>query len=62
MQLVELVQEVLTTGELTTNRERQVQSFLKLDRLDETEIDAIERLLDAITQGAIRSVPNPARR
>ncbi|UBF29282.1 hypothetical protein K9N68_16475 [Kovacikia minuta CCNUW1] len=58
MQLVEIVQKVLETRELTTSLERQIQKHLEREEFTEAEITAIDQLIDALCKGTIRSVPD----
>ena len=58
MQLLELVDTVLTTGELSVSLERHMHGLLKVHDFDETEIAAIDQLIDALCRGTIRSVPD----
>jgi hypothetical protein len=58
MQLLELVDEVLTTGELPMNLERYMNGLLAQHEFNETEIAAIDQLIDALCRGTIRSVPD----
>ncbi|MCL6435134.1 MAG: hypothetical protein K6T90_13150 [Leptolyngbyaceae cyanobacterium HOT.MB2.61] len=58
MQLVEIVQRVLETGELPMNLERQMQKLLQQQEFSEEEMAAIDQLIEAINCGSIRSVPD----
>lgn len=58
MQLVEIVKRVLETGELTMSLERQMQTLIQGRELNSAEIAAIDQLIEAISSGAIRSVPD----
>lgn len=58
MQLVEIVKRVLETGELPMSLERQMQTLIQGRDLNNAEIAAIDQLIEAITSGAIRSVPD----
>ncbi|MGA7933489.1 MAG: hypothetical protein WCA35_08070 [Kovacikia sp.] len=58
MQIVEIVQQVLKTGELPMSLERQMQNCLVGKELNKAEMEAIDQLIDAICKGKIRSVPD----
>lgn len=56
MQLIEIIQEVLRTGQLPVSLEKQLQVLLGSADLSETEMTAINQLLEALCCGTIRSV------
>ncbi len=58
MQLLELVNTVLKTGELPMTLERHMHGLLDRHEFDEKEIAAIDQLIDALCRGTIRSVPD----
>jgi hypothetical protein len=58
MQIVQMVQQVLETGELPMKLERQMQSLLKGKELSEAEMAAIDQLINALCEGTIQSVPD----
>ncbi len=58
MQLVEIIQRVLETGELPMNLERQMQKLLQQREFSEEEMVAIDQLIEAINCDSIRSVPD----
>ncbi|NJP11430.1 MAG: hypothetical protein HC866_19725 [Leptolyngbyaceae cyanobacterium RU_5_1] len=55
MQLIEVVNQVLETGVLPVAVERKMQKLLRTEEFDETEIAAVDRLIDALMRGAIQS-------
>ncbi|WP_421659139.1 hypothetical protein [Leptothermofonsia sp. ETS-13] len=61
MQLVEIVQRVLETGELPMNLERQMQKLLRQREFGEEEMAAIDQLIEAINCGSVRSVPSKTK-
>lgn len=58
MQLTEIVQKILETGELPMKLERQLHHLLRSAKFNESEIAAIDQLMEALCKGTIRSVPN----
>ncbi len=58
MGLIDIVQQILKSGELPMNLERQLHQLLTSRDFDETEIAAIDQLIEAMSDGTIRSVPN----
>lgn len=58
MQMVEIIQRVLETGELPMNLERQMQNLLQARSFTEAEMVAIDQLIEAIYRGAVRAVPD----
>lgn len=61
MQLLDLVDEILKTGELPMSLERHMNGLLNRHEFNETEIAAIDQLIDALCRGTIRSVPDRVR-
>lgn len=56
MKLVEIVQEVLTTGEMPMSLERKICKLLNTQEFSEPEIAAIDELLEALYSGSVRPV------
>lgn len=56
MSLIEIVHEVLTTGTLPLSLERKVHQLLNSQNLQESEIEAIDQLIEAMLNGTIRPV------
>lgn len=58
MQIVEIVQRVLDTGELPMNLERRMRNLLQGQKFSEAEMTAIDQLIEAMYRGSVRSVPD----
>lgn len=56
MKLVEIVREVLTTGEMPMSLERKMCKLLNNHEFSEIEIAALDELLEALCSGSVRPV------
>lgn len=56
MQLVETIQEILAAGVLPLALERQIHQLLKKQTFSETEVAAVDQLIEALCNGLVRSV------
>ncbi len=56
MSLAEIIEEVLQTGVLSMQVERQMHRLLKTCPMDEQSVSAIDQLIEALGQGAIQPV------
>ncbi len=56
MMLIDTIQQVLETGLLPLSTERHLYHQLKLTHLTDVELQAIERLLEGLTNGSIQAI------
>jgi hypothetical protein len=56
MQLIEIINEVLETGELSMSVERRLQTLLNSRDINETEMHVIDELIDALSTGKIQAI------
>ncbi len=56
MKLTDIIQNVLQTGVLPMQVERQMQRLVAAGALDESSLTAIDQLIEALCQGKIQSV------
>ncbi len=56
MKLTDIIQNVLQTGVLPMQVERQMQRLVAAGTLDESSLTAIDQLIEALCQGKIQSV------
>lgn len=56
MNLAEMIEEVLQTGVLSMQVERQMHRLLKTCPMDEQSVSAIDQLIEALGQGVIQPV------
>lgn len=56
MQLVETIQEILAVGVLPVALERKMRQLLNKQSLSETEIAAVDQLIEALCSGLVRPV------
>lgn len=56
MSLIDVINEVLTTGILPLAVERQLHQLLQTQQCNETDLIAIDQLIEALCTGSVRSV------
>lgn len=56
MKLTDMIQDVIQTGVLPMQVERQMHRLLATGTLDEPALTAIDQLIEALCQGKIQSV------
>ncbi len=56
MHLNDLIQQILTTGLLPCDAERQLEKLLRAREFDEAELAAMEQLLGALCRGAVKPI------